>query len=184
MGPRAAGGAAVTVAALVIGASPAGAGAPIPPPGLATARLQGAFELAGRVTVAKAVAGERAGEAVQRIWTFTSTCPSGQCPTVGLVRRRAAASDALVMTRTGPGSYSGNDSFYAPLRCAGRIYPRGEKVPFRITVQVTTVSGPGAAAVATRINASYVNPKRINRTRCVAALGRDSVRYHGFLIAT
>ena len=186
MGSRAAGVAAITAGSLVlaIGAAPAGAGAPIAPPGLATARLQGSFQLAGRLTVAKHVVGERAGQTVLRVWRFTSTCPSGQCGTVGLTRQRAAASDTLVLTRRGAGSYSGKGIFFAPLRCAGRVYRRGQKVPFTITVQVTAVTGVGTAAVATRVNATYVNRKRINRTRCVAALGHDSARYHGFLIAS
>jgi hypothetical protein len=152
------------------------------PPLLATARLQGAFELAGRVTVADNVLGEHVGENVDRIWTFTSNCPSGPCAVVGLVRQRAHASDILVLQQSGPGRYSGNGSFVAPLRCAGRVYPGGQQVPFTITVQITSAAVFGAAAIATRVDATYVNRTRINSTRCVAALGHDAVRYHGHVI--
>ncbi len=160
----------------------AAATAAIPPPVLATARLEGSFELAGRVTAAKNVRGERTGQTVQRLWTFTSTCPSDQCPTVALVRQRVQASDALILTRRGAGGYSGNGSFFAPLRCAGRVYPEGESVPFTITVQITGAAVAGAAATATRVTATYVNRRRINHTRCVAVLGHDAVRYHGYAI--
>ena len=34
---------------------------------------------------------------------------------------------------------------------------------------------------ATRVRATYVNRRRINRTRCVAALGHDAASYHGHL---
>ena len=63
----------------------------------------GNFALAGRVTTANGVRGERAGQVVARVWSFSSTCPSGQCPRVALVRARAAGSDSLMLRRTRPG---------------------------------------------------------------------------------
>ena len=137
--------------------------------------------MAGRVTVAVNVPGERKGQIVQRTWTFTSGCPVGQCPTVGLSRGRATGSDALVLHRRGPGRYAGNTSFYSPLRCAGRLYPRGQEIPFTITVRITQASQLGAVAIATRIDATYQNRKRVNLTPCVAVLGHDAARYHGQL---
>ena len=118
---------------------------------------------------------------MRRTWSFTSGCPVGQCPAVDLSRTRATGSDVLVLRRLGPGRYAGNTSFYSPLRCAGRLYPQGQKIPFTITVRITQASLVGAVAIATRINATYRNPTRINLTPCVGALGHDSARYHGQL---
>ena len=150
-------------------------------PSFPDARLQGAFELAGRVTAAHAVKGERKGQVVSRVWSFSSTCPSGQCTQIGLVRSRGGGSDTLTLNRTGPGRFSGGGSFFLPLRCAGRVYPKGEKVPFTISVQITLAVPFGDGMVATRVSATYVNRRRINRTPCVAALGHDAASYHGHL---
>jgi hypothetical protein len=179
------------VVAVAIGAALASGGAvgagvaaaqPAPPAPVGVARLQGTFQLAGRVTVAVNVRGERRGQVVQRTWTFTSGCPVGPCPAVGLSRGRATGSDVLVLRRRGPGRYAGNTSFYSPLRCAGKVYPRGQKIPFTITVRVAQASYLGAVAIATRINATYQNRTRVNLTPCVAVLGHDAARYHGQLI--
>ncbi|MGZ6616487.1 MAG: hypothetical protein ACXVFQ_18895 [Solirubrobacteraceae bacterium] len=158
----------------------AAAAAPAPP--FPDARLQGSFELAGRVTAAHAVKGEHVGQTVARVWSFSSTCPAaGQCAPVALVRSRAAASDSLVLRRTAPGRYRGSGRFFLPLRCAGRVYARGEEVPFTISVQITLAVPFGSGTVATRVSATYVNSRRINRTPCVAALGHDAASYHGHL---
>ena len=157
----------------------ASAAAPAPP--FPDARLQGSFQLAGRVIAAHAVRGEHVGQTVARVWSFNSTCPSGQCPQIALVRARAGGSDSLVLKRVGPGQYRGNGSFSLPLRCAGRVYPHGEQVPFTISVRITLAVPFGDAIVATRVSATYLNRRRINRTRCVAALGHDAASYHGHL---
>jgi hypothetical protein len=159
------------------GATAAAAAAPVFP----TARLEGTFDLAGRVTAAHAVRGEHVGQVVSRAWSFHSTCPSGQCPQIALVRSRGGASDSLVLKRTGPGRYRGNGRFFLPLRCAGRLYPHGEQVPFTISVQITLAVPFGGGMVATRVSATYLNRRRINRTPCVAALGHDAASYHGHL---
>jgi hypothetical protein len=153
-------------------------------PSFPDARLQGAFQLAGRVTAAHAVRGERVGQTVARVWSFSSTCPTGQCAQVALVRSRAAASDSLMLHRTGPGRYRGSGSFFLPLSCAGRVYPQGEKVPFTINVRITLAVPFGGQSVATRVSATYVNRRRFNRTPCVAALGHDAASYHGHLAPT
>jgi hypothetical protein len=162
---------------------PAAASAASAPP-FPDARLQGTFQLAGRVTAAHAVNGERVGQTLARVWSFNSTCPSGQCAQVGLVRSRGAASDSLTLRRTGAGRYTGNGSFSLPLWCAGRLYPQGEKVPFTINVRITLAVPSGDQSVATRVSATYVNRRRINRTPCVAALGHDAASYHGHLAPT
>lgn len=163
------------------GALSAASATAAPAPPFPEARIQGSFLLAGRVTVAHAVKGEHVGQSVARLWSFTSTCPSGQCDQVALVRSRANATDSLVLARSGPGAYSGSGSFFLPLRCAGRLYPQGEKVPFTITVNITLAVQFGDGSVATRVSATYRNTRRINRTPCVAALGHDAASYHGHL---
>jgi hypothetical protein len=171
--------------AVALGVLPvARASAQSPAPPFPDARLQGTFELAGRVTAAQAVKGEHVGETVDRLWSFASGCPVGQCPDVALTRSRATATDSLVLHRRGPGNYAGRGSFSAPLRCAGHVYPRGERVPFTITVKITFAVQFGAGSFATRVSATYRNSRRINRTPCVAALGHDAASYHGHLQAT
>ena len=107
----------------------------------ADARLQGAFQLAGRVKTAVNVRGERRGQTITRVWTFTPQCASGPCATVLLTRPRAGGTDTVTLTQRSPGHYAGSAQFYVPLRCAGRLYPRGELVPFRVAVAVTTAIG-------------------------------------------
>jgi hypothetical protein len=133
------------------------------------------------VTAAHAVRGEHVGQTITRLWSFTSTCPSGQCAQVALVRSRAGGSDSVVLRRIDPGRYRGSGSFFLPLRCAGRVYARGEQVPFTVTVQITLAVPFGSGTVVTRVSATYVNRRRINRTPCVAALGHDAASYHGHL---
>jgi hypothetical protein len=161
-------------------AAPAAAAAATP--SFPDAHLQGTYQLAGRVTAAHAVNGERAGQTVARVWTFNSTCSSGQCAQVALVRSRATASDTLMLHRTGPGRYSGSGFFFLPLSCSGHVYARGEVVPFTISVQITLAVPFGDQSVATRVSATYVNRRRVNRTPCVAALGHDAASYHGHLV--
>ena len=175
--------------ALVIGV-PTAVGAALrpaitpPTPTPATARLQGQFVMAGRVTVAKDIRGEHVGDNVTRTWTFTPRCAVGPCNTIGLVRRRAGGSDQLVLRLSSPGYYVGTGSFFAPLRCGGRTWRRGASVPFTITVRVTAAVLAGSDVVATGITASYTNRSRSNRTPCVAALGHDAASYHGHLAPT
>jgi hypothetical protein len=162
-------------------AAASGAAGAVTPPALtpANARLEGEFLLKGRVTVAVNVRGEHAGDNVSRTWAFTPTCPTGPCQTIGLVRRRATGSDSLLLRLQSPGYYVGTGSFYAPLRCGGRVWRRGATVPFTIAVRVTNVVLAGGEVVAISIQASYANRSRSNRTPCVAALGHDAATYSG-----
>jgi hypothetical protein len=152
---------------------------PIPVSTLGAARLQGAFLLSGRVTVAKNVSGEHAGQAVLRTWTFTPGCATGACPTGALLRVRAGGTDRVLLRRGAPGHYFGAGSFYAPLRCGGRAYRKGEAVPFTITVQVTGATVSAGEVVATRVHAVYTNRSRTNLTPCVVAPGHDAAVYNG-----
>jgi hypothetical protein len=175
-------GGAVAVALVLAAPSASLAAAPTPPSPFASARLQGQFRLAGRVTVAAHVVGEHVGDPVLRTWTFVSPCTAGPCRTVGLARTRAAGIDGLVLQELAPAYYVGHGSFYAPLRCGKRIYPNGGYVPFTISVTITAATVVNGVVIATAVNATYLNRARINLTRCFAVLGRDAATYQGQLI--
>ncbi len=157
---------------------------PAPPaPPVGAALLTGQFLLAGRVTVAHNIKGEHVGDRALRTWTFKPTCQTGACATVELVRQRGAhLSDTVILHLLGPGQYGGSGLFYAPLRCAGHTYARGESVPFTIGLQVTAAALIFGADVATRITATYENRTRTNLTRCVHVPGHDAATYHGHLL--
>jgi hypothetical protein len=147
-------------------------------PATSDALLTGKFQMSGRVTVAHNVRGERVGQVVTRTWTFIPQCASAPCATVQLVRSRSGGTDTLTLQQTPTGTYTGSGLFYAPLRCSGRIYPRGQEIPFRITVRITATNGTAASA----ISASYVNRERTNLTPCIGVLGHDSAHYVGLLV--
>jgi hypothetical protein len=174
-------GLALCATATAIGAgAPASAFAQSAP--ISAARLQGRFQLAGRITTAVNVAGERRRQTFSRIWTFTPGCAAGPCTSVTLTRPRAGGSDTVVLTERKPGQYAGRGQFYAPLRCRGRVNPRGELVPFEITVTITSaVVDSSGGVLAGRINAAYTNRGRRNLTRCVEPPSHDAATYHGHL---
>jgi hypothetical protein len=151
-------------------------------PLIAGARLEGQFLLAGRITKATNVPGEHKGQTVSRTWTFASSCTKPPCRTVNLTRPRQAGTDRLALARTTPGVYRGTGSFYAPVRCGGQTDRRGELVPFTVTVTISAAAETQFGVIATRVNATYTNPRRINRTRCVANPGSDAASYHGHLV--
>lgn len=180
---------AVAVIALATATQPAAATPPITPspvppptPSVATARLQGSFLLAGRVTGAENVRGERRGETALRTWTFSSGCAAGPCATVALARRRAHGTDKVTLRRVSAGHYRGTGHFDAPLRCAKRVYHRGQAIPFTITVQITAAGVVNGVVLATRLQSSYANRTRSNSTPCFAVLGHDAATYHGHLV--
>jgi hypothetical protein len=178
----------VAVTGLVLAASSAptpegSAAAAVPSPAPETARLQGPFDLAGRITVATRVLGERRGQSFLRTWTFLPTCAEGPCDAVVLIRQRAGGSDRLTLVRQTPGMYAGTGRFIAPLRCGRRTYAKGQSVPFKITVQVTEAAALSSGAViAKRVSATYTNSTRTNLTPCFAVLGHDAATYHGHAI--
>jgi hypothetical protein len=152
---------------------------------VASARLQGSFELAGRITTAVNVLGERRGQTFTRTWTFTPQCPAGPCSSVTLSRPRAGGTDSVLLTERSPGQYAGSGQFYAPLSCSGRLYPRGQSVPFSVTVTITTaIVDSDGTVVAGRINATYSNRARSNLTPCVEPPSHDAASYHGHLSST
>lgn len=177
--------AAIALMSAFAAAVPAAA-APLPAaaqPAPAQARLEGTFELTGRVTVAHHIRGEHIGEFVQRTWIFTPLCATGACAQVRLVRGRATGTDSLILSQTAPGHYAGAGRFFAPLKCAGKVYVAGVEVPFKIKVKITaTTTATDGTTVASAISATYVNKSRLNLTRCVIVLGNDSARYSGSVV--
>jgi hypothetical protein len=148
-------------------------------------RLVGEFVMSGRITAAHAVPGEHVGEHVTRTWTFVAPCPTGQCSTEKLVRARETGQDKVTLMRPKAGVYShwvGRGSFYAPLMCGSKVYPRGERAFFEIKVRILRAPLINGMQNATVIKASYSSYRRTNRTRCVSALGHDAAVYMGTLV--
>lgn len=170
------------ILALTASPAPATAAPPPVPPAIAAARLQGQFLLEGHVTTAKRIRGERVGQVVSRTWTFNPACPGGACDQIQLVRTRATGTDTVLLNRRRPGYYVGAGTFFAPLRCGSRVYPQGAAVPFTVTVTITASLDAPGGLVASRVNATYVNRSRRNRTPCVGVLGHDAASYHGHLV--
>lgn len=161
------------VVAVVAAASPASAHA-------AGARLSGIFAMAGRITVADNVYGERGGQRVHRRWRFRSSCPRGACARVILYRERSHRRvDRIVLRRHGTNFYVGRGSFPVPLRCDGRDYQRGGLAIETITVRVRHARAVGNERFATAVDATYDNPARYNQTLCSGFIGHDAARYSG-----
>jgi hypothetical protein len=145
-------------------------------------RLQGTWAMKGKITRADNVRGERKGQRIKRNWSFASTCASGPCKTAKLTRRRTRGQkDTTVLKRVRRNLYSGKGRFYVRLRCAGKVYPRGGVATMSISVKVTRSTTVQGKLFATRISATYDNPKRVNRTPCAGSIGRDAATYTGTL---
>lgn len=171
--------AALGILAALAASAPAASAQTAP---VASARLEGSFELAGRITTAVNVLGERPRQTFTRTWTFTPGCAAGPCSSVTLSRPRAGGTDSVLLTERSPGQYAGSGQFYAPLSCSGHLYPRGQSVPFNVTVTITTaIVEPDGTIVAGRINATYGNRSRSNLTPCVEPPSHDAASYHGHL---
>jgi PKD domain-containing protein len=145
-------------------------------------RLQGTWTMKGKITRADNVRGERKGQRITREWKFSSTCASGPCNTAKLTRKRTHGQrDATVLERVRRNVYSGKGRFYVRLRCAGKVYPRGGLATMSISVKVTRSVTVQDKLFATRMSATYNNPKRVNRTPCAGSIGRDAATYTGTL---
>jgi hypothetical protein len=166
--------------ALVLGlpaASALGAAAPESVP--RDASLEGYFLLAGRITTAVNIPGERAGQSLRRSWVFTPVCREGACAEVEL-DRGGPRGRTLVLHRSAPALYEGSGTFSAPLRCGQRVFRNGATVPFSITVRILAAAASGtggAGVVATAIRATYSNPMRVNHTPCVSIPSREAATY-------
>jgi hypothetical protein len=145
-------------------------------------RLQGSWTMDGRVTRAKGVRGEHPGQHVRRTWVFTSSCPSGACRTVKLRRERAGGNfTPLVLKRKRVNRYAGRGRFFFALRCNGTTYPHGGVAHYTLRLNVTNAAPVQDKSFATAISAAYTNGRRVNRTPCPGALGRDAGIYSGGL---
>jgi PKD domain len=145
------------------------------------ARVISAFVMNGRIVTAVRVRGERRGQRITRHWSFTGrSCLGNACARLLLHRERSAHRySRLMLSRVGVGRYAGRGRFYAGLRCLGRTDPRGEVVPYRITVTVTDAVAIQGVEFAQRLTASYTNLKRIDHTSCPVGPSHDAARYTG-----
>jgi len=149
--------------------------------GATGARLAGRFAMTGKITYARNVFGEHAGQGVRRNWTFYPQCPGSDCARVILWRQRSGPRtlDRVVLDRVAPGLYRGRGRFWVRLRCSGRIDEHGGAALEAITVTVTRARTVGITPFATAVKATYDNPARFNYTRCPGGIGRDAARYSG-----
>ena len=168
---------------VALAGEPAGAWATTGPSAtqLNGARLAGRFRMTGRVTSAAGVRGERRGDRVSRIWTFSGACASTPCQTATLSRARSGGADTLTLLRRSPSVYSGSGVFVLPLTCGRLRYAWGELVRFSISVTVTEVRTTALGPLAGRLQASYVSRSRQNLTPCLLAPAHDAARYTGAL---
>jgi hypothetical protein len=167
---------ALVTALILIVPAPSALSAKAPRPAAGEASLQGYFLLTGRITSAVNVPGERVGQTLRRSWAFVPLCGVGVCSEVRLIRS-GGRGGTLVLVRRAPMVYVGTGSFAAPVRCASRRFPRGQTVPFSITVRILAAAPATTGIVATAIRATYTNPSRINHTPCVAIPGREAATY-------
>jgi PKD repeat protein len=152
-----------------------------PAPASVDARVISAFVMHGRIVAAVRVAGEHPGEAITRHWTFAGrSCAGSVCRQLSLRRERSAHRfDRLTLGRVGVGRYAGSGRFFAALRCQGRLYRRGEVVPYGITVDVSQAVAIQGVQFARRLTATYTNRRRTDRTRCPIGPSHDAATYAG-----
>jgi hypothetical protein len=169
------------LAAVGLGAAglalPAAARAAVP----VDARVQGTFAMVARVTAAVNVRGEHRGQRLRRRWEITPlNCRGSVCDRLQLSRQRSGHRvDRVTLRRVGRGRYAGSGVFYVALRCSGRVYSRGSRVPYRITITVTGTTEVQQISFARRIRATYVNRRRSDATPCPLGASHDAARYIG-----
>ncbi len=149
-------------------------------------RLAGTFLMLGKLTDVHNVKGEHRGQRVQRTWFFVPRCPSGSCQRVTLVRRRSGKliRDVLVLKHRRPNVYAGTGRFWVALKCAGQLIQHGGRATETITVRITRTRVIGTTTFAAGIKANYVNPRRVNLTKCPGGIGHDAATYGGTLTTT
>jgi PKD repeat protein len=163
-------------------------GAGLVMPGLAlgsggNARVIGTFTMRARVTAAVNVRGEHPGQRLTRRWVIVARgCHGSVCTTLELDRQRIDRRHSRIrLHRIGSGRYTGRGVFFAPLSCEGRVYPRGTRVPYKITLTVADTTQVGGVSFARRITARYLNPSRTDTTPCPLGPSHDAARYTGRL---
>ncbi|MGO9974243.1 MAG: PKD domain-containing protein [Solirubrobacteraceae bacterium] len=145
------------------------------------AHVLGSFSMAAFVTVAVNVRGEHAGERLMRTWTIVPRgCRRSACEWLDVDRELSAGRHLrITLKRVGIGRYSGRGAFYVALACLGRIYPRGSRVPYRVTLTVRSATMVNTLRFARRITARYVNPERSDATPCPLGPSHDAAVYSG-----
>ncbi len=145
--------------------------------------LDGTFAMHGTVTAAVHVRGERRGQHIRRTWQFAPNCGQAACPAVELFRLRGSRklSDVVILRRTGPTHYVGHGHFWVALYCARKLRSHGGRASETIAVHVLHAALVNGTWYATSIRATYVNPLRVNRTRCPGGIGHDAAVYTGTL---
>ena len=167
---------------MALGAALAGAPTPYPIVPTSSAHLAGTFLMHGQITVAVGVRGEQPGETITRTWAFAPQgCGPVVCQSAVLLRERSASTYSTVTLQRGPdGTYRGQGTFDAPLRCLGRIYPHGETAFYTVSVGITGAYVIDGIPYAATITASYVNTRRIDHTRCpLGGPSHDAATYTG-----
>jgi len=131
------------------------------------------------------VRGEHAGQHVLRRWTLRpDQCSGSVCQVVRVDREHSAGQhDQLMLRRVAPGRYRGNGVFYNALRCRGKVYLRGSRVPYRITLAITGAARVQSVAFAQSVTASYVNRRREDHTPCPLGPSHDAGRYRGRIVS-
>lgn len=150
---------------------------------VAPGRVIGTFVMRGRITTAVNVRGERPGEHVTRRWIVTGLgCSDSTCRRLALRRQRGAGLySSVILTRVGTSRYAGEGSFVSALECKGRVYPRGELVPYRVTVRVMQSVTIQQVDFAVKLATTYANLRRTDRTPCPLGPSHDAARYRGFV---
>ncbi len=145
------------------------------------ARVAGTFQMQARVTEAVNVRGEHRGQRLRREWTITpGGCQGSVCARLQVLRQRSAGvQETLTLKRTGVGAYAGSSFFYAPLRCRGKTFQHGMRVPYRITLAIVGAETVQAIMFARQITATYINLRRIDTTPCSLAPSHDAALYTG-----
>ena len=162
------------------------AAAPIVPAAVAAvppARVEGRFTMRTVITTAVNVRGEHRGERLTRTWRIRpSGCRGDVCERLHLRRTRGLGRRLwLTLHRVRGGAYVGGGRFFVALSCHGRVDPRGAVAPYTIRLRVTATRTVGGVRFARRLSATYVNRRRIDRTRCAMAPSYDGARYRGRL---
>jgi hypothetical protein len=136
-----------------------------------------------RITAAVNVRGEHRGERLTRTWRIRpGRCEGDVCQVLHVRRTRGRGRRLwLTLRPESDGTWVGYGSFYVALSCRGRIDRRGARAPYTIRLRVTATRTVGGVRFARRLKATYVNRRRIDRTRCAIAPSYDAAGYTGRL---
>jgi hypothetical protein len=170
---------ALAVSAVWLGLAPPSAEA------RANARVIGMFTMRARVTVAVNVTGEHAGQLLTRHWVVVARgCHRNACASLQVDRQRSDnLYSPVTLRQVGPGRYTGQGAFYVAIACRGRVYPRGSRAPYVITLSVSRTTTIGRVRFAQMITASYVNLERSDATPCPLGPSHDAATYTGSVTA-